>query len=402
MNGTWLEEVVNQHKELESPISFWRWSALAAISATVKDRVYFDKQLYKLYPNIYVMLHADSGLKKGPPISMAKKLVSMVNNTKVITGRSSIQGILKDMGTAKSAPGGKIVQNSSVFICSSELTSSIVSDPVAMDILTDLYDRQYNEGKWSSLLKMESFSLNNPTVTMLAGTNEAHSEEFFAKKDVQGGYFARTFIVHESRRNKVNSLMFKLDHPPNYSLLGGYLAEIAKLEGPFEMTDESRQYFDKWYVDFCDAKDSSGIKDPTGTLNRFDDAVLKTAMLIALGTRPELKITQENLELAIKECEKFIGNVRQTTMGKGRSVWATEKALAIKELVDRDNHMISRAQLNKKYYLNANSNEWDEVMKSLEVAGIITTEQHGQNLVYIMPDKVVQEFKNHLAGKTTK
>ncbi len=402
MQRTWLEEVKDQHSELEAPMSFWRWSALTAISAVVRDKVYFDKFLYKLYPNIYVMLHADSGLKKGPPISMAKKLVSMVNGTKVISGRSSIQGILKDMGTAKSAPGGKIIHNSSVFICSSELTSSIVSDPVAMDILTDLFDRQYNDGKWASLLKMESFSLNNPTVTMLAGSNEAHTDEFFTKKDVQGGYFARTFIVSESKRNKINSLMFPMTNVPDYNKLGDYLQVVNQLSGPFEMSADSRKYFDNWYREFCEMKDTTGIKDPTGTLNRFDDAVLKTAMLVALGTKPELYITQENLEQAIVDCEKLIGNVRKTTMGKGKSVWATEKALVINELITRDGHMISRTQLNKKYYLNANSNEWDEVMKSLEAAGIVNMEQHGNNIMYVMPDKIVSEFKEHLAGRMKK
>jgi hypothetical protein len=396
---SFLDEIALQHEELESPKAFWRWAALAAISAVVKDKVYFNKHLYNLYPNIYVMLHADSGLKKGPPISMAKKLVGMVNNTKIISGRSSIQGILKDMGTAKTAPGGKITSQSSVFICSSELTSSIVSDPVAMDILTDLYDRQYNDGKWQSLLKMESFSLNNPTLTMLVGTNEAHSDDFFARKDVQGGYFARTFIIHESKRNKVNSLMFQLENPPNYIAAAEYLKELAKLEGSFEMSHATRTYFNDWYVEFCNVKDLQQIKDPTGTLNRFDDAILKTAMLISLGRSPDLEITQTDLETAIKECEKLVGNVRKTTMGRGKSVWATEKALVIQELLNRDNHTISRLQLNKKYYLHANSSEWDEIMVSLEAAGIVKIESHGNQVMYVMPEKIAAEFKVHLAGK---
>src|SRR5215510_6063686 len=157
----WLREIQDQHKELESPQSFWYWSALSAISAVVKDQVWLGRQLYKLYPNIYVMLHADSGLKKGPPVSMAKQLVSMVNNTRIISGRSSIQGILKDLATAHTSPDPKVkpVMKSVAFICSSELTSSLVGDKVATDILTDLYDRQYNEGHWRSLLKAETFSL---------------------------------------------------------------------------------------------------------------------------------------------------------------------------------------------------------------------------------------------------
>src|SRR5215207_5222911 len=179
---TWLDELVNQHKELESPLSFWYWSALAAISAVMKDQVWIDRNIYNLYPNIYVLLHAESGLKKGPPISMAKQLVKAVNNTRIISGRSSIQGILKELGTATTVPGGKMQMKSVAFICSSELSSSIVEDKVATTILTDLYDRQYNVGEWRSLLKMESFNLKDPTITMLTATNEAHSDDFFTRK----------------------------------------------------------------------------------------------------------------------------------------------------------------------------------------------------------------------------
>ena len=229
----WLQEIVDQHKELESPQSFWYWSAIAAISAVVKDQVWINRQIYKLYPNIYVMLHAESGLKKGPPISMARQLVKPVNNTRIISGRSSIQGILKDLGTFQTSPGGKIPMKSVAFICSSELSSSIVEDKVATKILTDLYDRQYNVGEWRSLLKMETFELKDPTITMLTATNEAMSEDFFTRSAIQVGYFARTFIVYEKSGTIANSLVFPLRNPPNYSTSADYLKELSKLTGEF-------------------------------------------------------------------------------------------------------------------------------------------------------------------------
>src|SRR5258708_16659856 len=96
----WLDQVLAQHKELETPLTFFYWAGLASISASVKDNIWLHQGFYNVYPNIYVMLHAKSGLKKGPAVNMAKKIVSSVNNTRIISGRSSIQGILKEMGTA--------------------------------------------------------------------------------------------------------------------------------------------------------------------------------------------------------------------------------------------------------------------------------------------------------------
>src|SRR5918996_4322499 len=133
----WIQQVVDCHKNVESPRNFWYWAATATLSAVMKDNVWMNRGgLYKLYPNIYVMLHADSGLKKGPPVGFSKDIVRRVNNTRIISGRSSIQGILKELGTAETKPGGHILKKSVGFIVASEFSSSLVSDPAAMTILT--------------------------------------------------------------------------------------------------------------------------------------------------------------------------------------------------------------------------------------------------------------------------
>lgn len=423
----WIDEILEQHGEFESPLNFWRWAGLASISAVVKDKIWMERYLYKLYPNIYVMFHADSGLKKGPPVNMAEKLVKEIDNTTIIKGRSSIQAILKDMGTGQSMPGGKVKADSNVFICSSELSSSIVEDPVAAKILTDLYDRHYNEGEWKSLLKQETFSLKSPTVTMLGATNEAMSEDFFTKAVIQGGYFARTFIIYESKRNKRNSLTFAPRHKPNIKELAKYLRELTKLQGQFKefASEQQDDYFqtlkkkdgrsiyfsaagliyDDWYDRFLDIVDSQDVKDETGTLNRFGDSVLKVAMLMSLAEHPKLEITPTAMEEAIKVCEQLLGNVRKTTMGRsGLSQSSHLKGLIINELLNvRDDHRITRAQISKKFYMHYGSvEELDQIMQAFHSAGMILTSNTGDTVIYTMPDSQVKQLKEYLAGKGNK
>jgi hypothetical protein len=421
--ASWLNEIVKQHDELESPLSFWRWSGIAAISAVVKDQVWMDRQIFNLYPNIYVMLHADSGLKKGPPVSMARQLVKAVNNTRIIAGRSSIQGILKELGTAYTQPGGKVMNKSVAFICSSELSSSIVGDPVATKILTDLYDRQYNVGEWKSLLKMESFELKDPTVTMLTATNEAMGEDFFTKAAIQGGYFARTFIVYEKTGDNVNSLNYPLEHKPNYAVSANYLKELAKLNGQFktfatlEKDDEYRFkkvikgrdiYFNEvgiiyedWYHGFKELMKLQEIKDETGTMNRFGDSVLKVAMLLSLAECPCLVISESAMREAIGECERLLGNARKTTLGKhGMSSAALLKSMVIMELLNREEHNVSRTVLMKKMWMHyQHSQEFDDMMQTFDASGMIKTESIGNQIIYRMPDEQVKELKKFMAGK---
>jgi len=421
----WLENLLSQHNELESPTNFWLWGGLAAISAVVKDNVWLDRQIYNLYPNIYVMFHAESGLKKGPPISMAKQLVRGVGGTRIISGRSSIQGILKDLGTAQTQPGGKVINKSTAFICSSELTSSIVEDKVATDILTDLYDRQYNVGEWRSLLKMESFNLKDPTITMLTATNEAHSQDFFGKKDIHGGYFARTFVISENKRNRANSLLVPLKNPPKYTELIDYLKVLTELKGPFKplasqvqseefpypwvehvtgevnFFSEAGLVYQKWYENFIQEVLTQELRDDTGTLNRFGDSVLKVAMLLSLARSPELYIDAESMTLAISYCERLVGNVREMTHGKkGLSESKNLKGIIIQELLGREPCRISRTMLLKKMWAHyKEASELDEIMMSFDQAGMIKTENMGNQIIYVMPEVVVTEYRKLFAGK---
>lgn len=401
---SWIKDLLCSHKELESPDSFWFWAALATLSAIVKDELWLNRGgAWKLYPNIYVMLYADSGLKKGPPIALSKALVKKVNNTRLITGRSSIQGILKELGTAYTLPGGRVMDKSVGYLAASEFSSSLVEDKAAMDILTDLYDRQWNEDDWRSLLKMESFKLKDPTLTMFGGINEAHFEHFFGMKDIRGGFIGRMFVIVETEVSKLNSLAYDLKNPPNINELVVYLKDIAKLKGPFQYGIGVDKFYDEWYNKFYTEVKVQKLKDLTGTINRFGDSVLKVAMLLSLGENTALIIQQHHMEEAITVCEKLIGNIRKTTLGKqGKGNFAYHKTLIIQELLDRDNHKITREQLMKKYWMHFEHDELDRMIISFEASGLITTENIGNQIVYKMAEAEVEKFKRYLEGKNEK
>lgn len=406
---SWLDDLLLQHSEMESPRNFWLWAGLCAISAVVKDNVWLNRAgAFKTYPNIYVILHADSGMKKGPPINLAYELVKMVNNTKIIRGRSSIQGILKMAGQAQTRPGGKVDKSACIFICSSELNASLVQDPAALTIMTDLYDRHYNAGDWGSLLKMEEFSLVNPTVTMFGGINDAHAESLFSNKDLQGGFLARTFVIYEKNEQTINSLAKRMKYTPDKEQLSLYLKELSLIKGPFvDLADDTNtltpvgRYYDEWYNSFRKQIKEMGVKDETGTLNRLGDSVLKIAMLLSLSKSINREIDIDSMIQAVEIGEKLVGNIRQTTMGrKGTSDSSTLKTLIIKELLDRQDHQISRTMLAKKMWMYyGDIKELDELMLSFDQAGLIKTTVMGNNMVYQMPDNQVQEFKRFLAGK---
>lgn len=400
MNNSWLDLITEQHLESESPASFWRWSALSALSAVIKDKIWMERHYYKLYPNIYVMLYGPSGIKKGPPVNMARKLVDYVNNTRVINGRASIQGILKKLGTAETKPGGLVLDSSCGFICSSEMASSMVEDKAAMTILTDLYDRNYRDGQWESLLKMESFTLKDVCITLLGATNEAHSDAFFTKQDVFGGFFARTFFIHETKPQIRNSLMYAPKVVPDYKILSQHIKEVSKLKGEIICSEDANQYMNDWYMKFWENIESQNYDDPTGTANRYQDSILKVAILLSLSKSLEMKVELDTMEESIITCERLIGNIRRVTLGGGsEGILSGQKKIIIMALVNRDNHAMSRAFLHKNYWMHASLTEWNEIMAQLEIAGMIKIETVGNQVIYWMEKKQVEEWKNHFLGK---
>ena len=95
--STFLELLLDHTKSYESPTMFWKWSGYASIAAVLRDNVWKNFGDKRLYPNIYVLFLAESGSRKGPPVDLSEQMLKEIGNTKCISGRSSIQGIVDEL-----------------------------------------------------------------------------------------------------------------------------------------------------------------------------------------------------------------------------------------------------------------------------------------------------------------
>lgn len=89
-------------------------------------------------------------------------------------------------------------------------------------------------------------------------------------------------------------------------------------------------------------------------------------------------------------------------MGKhGLSQSALLKTLIIMELLNRDNHSVTRTVLMKKMWQHYEaSQEFDDIMQSFDATGMIKTNSIGNQIVYTMPEAQAEELKVFMAGKT--
>tara|TARA_R110000868_G_scaffold26587_4_gene102196 strand:- start:687 stop:1895 length:1209 start_codon:yes stop_codon:yes gene_type:complete len=396
MTQDWLSKTVETFSEFESPARYYYWSSLAAVSAIVKDRVYFDRYLYKLYPNIYVLLFGPSAIKKGPPISLAKDIVTKVGNTRVINGRASVEGIMKELGTSQSSPGKPPNTDSCGFIVSSELSSSVVGSSSSLDILTDLFDRIYNDGEWTYRLKnSEPIKLKNPTVTWLAGTNEALFREFIPEKNLKGGLIGRTFVISEHKENRLNSLMEKPLLSPNRQDIADGIKHLANIRGEFRMEDDVRVAFKTWYHKFREDV-APKLEDDTGTVGRIDDNILKLAMLISCARRADLIINIDDIQEAMKEILQLIAPTKKVTSNaKQNEVTAAEKrSIILKHLANCADFRDNKVNMLMRFTLKMDHEDLDKVVSFLEQARVLKSVRVGNEIWYELNMQLekVQEY----------
>lgn len=387
---SWINELVNSTIEAESPERFQYWSALAALSAVAKKNLHLDRYYYKLYPNIYVFLVGRSGLRKGNPVTFCKKLVQEANATRVISGRNSIQAVIKELGKAHSVEGGGVMKEAIGFMVSGELASFLVKDPEALTILTDLYDTHANEPEWKNTLKAAGIDvLKNPCLTLLGATNEDHFKAAVPTTAIGGGFIARTLIVFEQERRVINDLMDPPKVTPNLKDLACYLREVSKASGQFKIAIEAKASYRLWYHAISKSKHT----DTTGTLERIGDTVLKVAMLLSLADGLSLVIEQHHMEEAIFQCEDCLAGMKRVTMGAGKSDDAEGTALILQYLLKMDGYKATRKQILNKYWGDLDYITLDRIAETLLRAGAINVTNAGKEVIYQMRPAVAEQYK---------
>jgi len=389
MPGGWIDKVVLAMSENESPLRFFYWSALATIAAVVRKNVFLDRYFYKLYPNIYVMFVAKSGMKKGIPVSLAKSLVSIVGCTRVITGRNSIQAVIYDLSKAYTTEGGEVIKDAHGFMVSGELAAFLIKDPDAMTILTDLYDTHFHEDQWKNSLKSTGVEiLKAPCLTLLGATNEEHFEEAVPSPAVSGGFVARTFLILGEKKGKPNPLTEKPTMMVSHKELASYLTDLTKVKGEFRWSSEAKALYNKWYFPFAEEEH----QDPTGTMERIPDQILKVAMLLSLSHSPNLVLEATHIEESLDSCLRCVTGVKQVTMGSGKSTLGFQTKLIVRELIARPDHQVERQKLLQKFWGEFDAFDLDRIVETLIGAGAITVQRHGTKTVYKMKESALEQF----------
>lgn len=391
---SWIEQLMKDTEGVETPRSFIFWAGMVAISAVAKRNVYLNKFAYKLYPNIYVMLVAKSGSRKGYAVDVAKRLVRGEASSRIISGRSSIEAIIKELATARSEPGRPPITEAQALIASQELATLLVKSDYATDILTDLYDTHAND-EWTNTLKGSGTEkLKNVCLTMIGASNETLFRETVPAHAHKGGFLARNLVVIESKRALKNALVDAPISVLDVSKLVPYLKKVAETKGEFTWEPAAKKHYKDWY----NAWEPETMDDETGTSDRIHDQILKVAMLLSLARDTTLSLTLPDIKEAIEKCKGFMVNAKKLTAGSGKSAFAPQTAVVLQELLSQPDLKISRTKLLQKHWGQFNAQDLDQIIETMVQMGAVKQITENDEIVYKLHSEIAKQYQS-LTGK---
>lgn len=371
---SWIHDLIAEHQEVETPTSWIYWSLLCCISSVAANkytlRTLKGNVIY--YPNLYVMLLGESGLGKGFPVNLAKRLTQESDITRVIAGRSSIQAIIKELATTKSSEGKALITDSRGFIVNGELSTAIIADPDSLTILTDLYDRNYNPA-WDNMLKGDGKEkLKEPYITCLFGSSPAHFYDSIPQPNIEGGYIGRNLVIYEEKRSKDLDLLDSAEESIDEDRFMNYivpkyvphLIKIGKSSSRLVPDENARNFFNSWRREW--RANQSIYNDRTGFVNRVPDHVLKVAMCLALAKYDFSGCIEEpEIKEAIEKVTSLIYANQKASEGGGLDPLAEQTKRIVDYLLNANENELSRTELLVRGYGNYDSMTLDKILETL-------------------------------------
>ncbi len=392
-----MSDFLEHTKIYESPTSFWKWAAYASIAAVLRDNIFRKQGDITTYPNIYVLFLAQSGARKGAPISLAQNLIQKVNNTKIISGRTSIQAIIDELAhTETNSKTGKLVKGGSAILIAGELAAGIVGDSAAVGILTDIYDLKTDFKH--HLRSTGRFKIDRIVFNMLAASNADLLKEVYTQSAVSGGLLARTFVITPNEFRPPNSLLETIDNAASLESLYEKLKKVAELVGEIQIEDKAKKIYNQWYEPFY--KSLKGKGDKSGILSRLHMGVFKLSIILSANDL-QSTVTSEHMEMAVEECMKLIPNYNSFMMVSGKSTVSEAGALFFEEIQKTENYCISRKVFLQKHWTAVDSEMFDKLVLTLETGGLIQSIMNGADMFYKLTEKALEVIQAKGQGAGT-
>jgi len=293
----------------ECPDIYHRWSALASIGALLGRNFGLHHGHFTIYPNLYVMLIGEPGARKSTAIKLVKKLVKRAGYDAIAADKTTKEKFLLDLSgeeeeDSKSANildknlwgDGESEQASrptaECFIMADEWNEfTSLGNIEFYSMLGNLWDY---EGIYKNRIKTgKSVSINNPTISILAGNTATGFSLAFPLEIIGQGFFSRLILVHGTSTGRKITFP-KMPSEADTADMVDYLQRIRHTcQGQASLSVDAEHLLDKIYQEF------RGFDDVRfhSYMNRRFSQLLKVCLICA-ATRLSTTVSREDVILA--------------------------------------------------------------------------------------------------------
>jgi hypothetical protein len=284
----------------EAPGSFHFWTAISVLSAVLGRNTWMVKGIYRVYPNMFIVLVAPSGkCRKTGAIRTGVDLAQKMQNLNIIADKTTPEAFLEalmkgpitfeeeddPLGGGGTVSGLNLNIDSTGYIRSTEMSTFLNKATYSsgmITILTDLYDCP-DEFKYLTRNK-KPIILNNVAVTMIAGTTPEWLATNLPEAAFEGGFMSRVIWVVKHWRDRIIPLEDEPD-PAEMDKLVKMLNLIHKQHtGPMTFTQDAKTWYIDWYSK--NAMKTGDNEKLSGFNERLPDTMIKLAMLLQAAEQP--------------------------------------------------------------------------------------------------------------------
>ena len=291
----WIQSYIEYTQNQESPEMFHTWVAIGIVSTTINRNIYVDRAYYRLYPNLYIVLVADSArLRKSVSIGIGINLLrKAMPETNVFAQKITAEALIQTLQASYKKNGissGMIQADElSVFLGKSKENTII-------PVLTTLYD---SKDTWDYLtIGRGKETCNNTYLTMLAGSTPRWLKDALPTGSVGGGFTSRINFVYQSSTDR------SFPHPTKTKkeidlekYLITELKTISSIKGIMKWSKEAEKAYADWYITLYNPdKAEEGLE---GYYGRKHDVLIKLATIISVSRSDDLFIEGDDLAVAL-------------------------------------------------------------------------------------------------------
>lgn len=280
-----------------------KWTAVSILAAALERRVSLPRAYYTLFPNLYIVIVGKSGImRKSTSTAIGVKLFGNIPEFPLLSQQASGRSLLDQIASFKRSvetPRG-VIEYSPGYIYASELKLFLTEVYGSnIELMTHLYDNP--KGHIYATSGKGNVELVGPVINMLAASTKEWLNDVIPESELAGGFASRIIFVMDDVTPKKWVAWPKVPEEDDkiHRALVADLHQIYKLSGEVIVPDETKSYYEDWYVRYMNAVSKSQDKRFTGYHGRFGDMVLKLSIVKSVSRSNDLTIKIEDVRWAI-------------------------------------------------------------------------------------------------------